>query len=234
MAASTIPVYFRYTFANSEECRSMEPIKLELILHSAQGLNNVKKMGTMDPYAVIWIAGNSSDSKVKTNTAKNGGSNPVWDALFEFNIEQDATMQENLVLVCEIKHSGTVVDRNIGQVQVPLKHLLSEDASGEKVSYPVMTPSGGVEGMILISYKVKNLLEGSNSDSSSPADEEASDTSSPAKDEASDPLPKDPHQTNNRKNRLIKNVLHVSSVMANSLTIASSVFTLSAGGGSDD
>ncbi|KAL7585646.1 hypothetical protein Lser_V15G44583 [Lactuca serriola] len=201
----------------------MESVKLELILHSAQGLNNVKKMGTMDPYAVIWIAGNNSDSKVKTNTAKNSGSNPVWDAHVEFNIEHDASMQENLILVCEIKHSGTVVDRNIGKVQVPLKHLLSVGASEEKVSYPVMTSSGAVEGTIILSYTVKNLQE-SIAGSSSSTDEEPSD---PLPEEPSDPVPNEPHQTKKSKNRLIKNVLHASTAMANSLAIVSSALTLS-------
>ncbi|KAL4560069.1 hypothetical protein LXL04_032217 [Taraxacum kok-saghyz] len=211
----------------------MESMKLELILHSAQGLNNIKKMGTMNPYALIWIAGGNtgSDSKFKTNIAKNGGSNPVWDdALIEFEIEQDASMQENLILVCEIKHNGTVLDRTIGQVQVPLKHLCSEDASsGEKVSYPVMKPSGEVEGTIVLSYTIKNLAEQSNNtDASSPVVGRASSSASL---EASDPLPTEPQQTNKSKNRLVRNVIRVSTLMANSLSIVGSSLTLSGGGG---
>ncbi|KAL4566561.1 hypothetical protein LXL04_030678 [Taraxacum kok-saghyz] len=136
----------------------MASMKLKLTIHSAKDLNNVKYMGTMSPYAIISMANNG---KFRTSTAMNGGLNPIWNESVEFNINQDECMKGNQVIIFDIYHGGIVFDRTIGQVQVPLKHLLLKHACGEKVNYPVTSASGGEEGSIIISYILSIVSEGS-------------------------------------------------------------------------
>ncbi|PWA55883.1 protein SRC2 [Artemisia annua] len=105
----------------------------------------------MDPYVVVWISGGGKDTKpLKTEVAKRGGSFPVWNYSMDFNI---SSMNNNYTLFCEIKHDGHMVDRNIGQVQIPFKDLLAGDTFGENVSYPVKISSGEVKGEIILSHK---------------------------------------------------------------------------------
>ncbi|PWA85242.1 calcium-dependent lipid-binding (CaLB domain) family protein [Artemisia annua] len=125
--------------------------KLEIVLHSGKSLDDVKIFGTMDPYVVVWISGGGKETKaLKTEVAKRGGCFPVWNYSMHFNI---SSTNNNYILFCEIKHAGHIVDRDIGQVQIPFKDLLAGDASGVNVSYPVKIWSGEVQGEIVLSHK---------------------------------------------------------------------------------
>lgn len=129
----------------------MESHKLEITLHSAKGLLDVKFFGTMDPYAIVWIAGDGKESKPRTTAvAKKGASSPIWNCPMQFNL---VPMDNNYILFCEIKHDGKLFDRKIGQVQVPFADLLAGNASGEKISYLVKTSSGEESGEIIVSHK---------------------------------------------------------------------------------
>ncbi|KAL8251796.1 hypothetical protein R6Q59_035489 [Mikania micrantha] len=125
---------------------------LEIVLHSANNLFDVKFFGTMDPYAMIWITrGGVIMSKIyKTDVAKKAGSCPVWDYPILFKIDP---MIKNYTLFCEIQHDGTLIDRKIGEVQVPFTELLAGDGPRSRVSYPVKTCSGEVKGEVIISCK---------------------------------------------------------------------------------
>ncbi|GJR53060.1 SRC2-like protein [Tanacetum coccineum] len=103
----------------------MESCKLEIVVHSGKGLTDVKHFGTMDPYVLVWLAGENEQSQYK-----------------------------NYTLFCEIKHDGTFFDRDIGQVQVHLKDLLAGGDSGENVSYPVKTSSGEIGGKIILLHTI--------------------------------------------------------------------------------
>ncbi|KAI3703346.1 hypothetical protein L1987_73343 [Smallanthus sonchifolius] len=129
----------------------MESRRLEIVLHSAKDLCDVKRFGTMDLYANVWFAGGGIVSETrKTPIAQNSGSCPVW----EFPIEFDSVpMKTDNVLFCEIQHDGTLFDRKIGEVQVPFKDLLDGDGSRKNVRYPVKIPSGEVMGLIILSHK---------------------------------------------------------------------------------
>ncbi|KAI3678254.1 hypothetical protein L6452_37539 [Arctium lappa] len=131
--------------------------KLKIILHSAKGLSQLHVLGTMDPYAVVWIAGDGKDTKpCKTAVARNAASSPVWDCPMEFDV---FPIHNNHILFCEIKHDGKLIDKKIGEVQVPFTDLLAGDASGEKVSYPVKTSSGEVKGEIILSHKFSERID---------------------------------------------------------------------------
>nr|GEX14015.1 hypothetical protein [Tanacetum cinerariifolium] len=130
----------------------MESCKLEIVVQSAKALADVKIFGTMDPYVVVWISGGGKQwQERKTHVAKKGGSCPVWNSSMDFHV---SSMDNSYTLFCEILHDGKLFDRNIGQVQVPFRDLLSGKASGKNVSYPVKVSSGEVSGEIILSYKL--------------------------------------------------------------------------------
>ncbi|KAD4586164.1 hypothetical protein E3N88_23765 [Mikania micrantha] len=141
---------------------------LEIVLHSAKNLFDVKNFGTMDPYAMIWITGGGVMSEIyKTNVAKNAGSCPVWDYPILLKVDP---MIKNYTLFCEIQHHGKLIDRKIGEVQVPFTELLAGDGSRTRVSYPVKTCSGEVKGEIIISCKFSEpvVKSGANTSNGAP------------------------------------------------------------------
>ncbi|KAD4586163.1 hypothetical protein R6Q59_035490 [Mikania micrantha] len=126
--------------------------ELEIVLHSAKSLYDVKNFGTMDPYAMVWITREGVKSDIyKTNVAKNAGSCPVWDYPILFKLVEP--MINDYILFCEIQHDSKLFDRKIGELQVPLTELLAGDGPRTRVSYPVKTQSGEVKGEIIISCK---------------------------------------------------------------------------------
>ncbi|KAM0069632.1 putative C2 domain-containing protein [Helianthus debilis subsp. tardiflorus] len=129
----------------------MESRRLEIVLHSAKDLYNVKHFGTMDPYAMVWFAGGGMVSEIRTTAvARKAGSCPVW----EFSMEYEAVpMKNDYILFCEIQHDGKLLDRKIGEVQVPFTELLAGDASRKNARYPVKIESGEVMGSIILSHK---------------------------------------------------------------------------------
>ncbi|MFS7974442.1 putative C2 domain-containing protein [Helianthus anomalus] len=121
----------------------MESLTLEIVLHSAKDLYNVKFFGTMYPYATLWIDGGGGGAQevfkqYKTKVAKKAGTCPVWDYHMEFQLHY---MNSSYSLFCEIQHNGKWFDRMIREVQVPLKDLTSK----QKARYPVKIPSGEVQ-----------------------------------------------------------------------------------------
>ncbi|GKD71716.1 SRC2-like protein [Tanacetum coccineum] len=130
----------------------MESCKLEIVIHSGKGLTDVKHFGTMDPYVLVWLTGENEQSPVyKTKTATKGATCPLWDSCVKFNI---ASIHKYYTLFCSIKHDGTFFDRDIGQVQVRLRDLLTKGDSGENVCYPVKTSSGEIVGKIILSHTI--------------------------------------------------------------------------------
>nr|GEZ23939.1 hypothetical protein [Tanacetum cinerariifolium] len=130
----------------------MESCKLEIVIHSGKGLIDVKHFGTMNPYVLVWLAGENEQSPVyQTKTAIKGATCPVWNSRVKFNI---ASRYKNYILFCDIKHDGTYLDRDIGQVLVRLGNLLAGGDSGENVSYPVKTSSGEIGGELILSHTI--------------------------------------------------------------------------------
>ncbi|CAH1445291.1 unnamed protein product [Lactuca virosa] len=96
--------------------------RLEVVLHSGRGLRDVKHLRPMDPYAKVWIAGDGKESKQRTPIARKGACNPKWECCMHFDISSVST---DYILFFQIKHSGTLCDRRIGEVQVRFADLLA-------------------------------------------------------------------------------------------------------------
>lgn len=96
------------------------------------------------------------ESKHKTNIAKEGSSDPVWEYPIDFG---NVSMNKDYILFIEIKHDGMVHDREIGVVQVPFADLLTGDASGDRVSYWVKVSSDLKQGQVILSHRFSDVVD---------------------------------------------------------------------------
>ncbi|PON81693.1 C2 domain containing protein [Trema orientale] len=137
----------------------MECRPLDITIISATDLKDVNLLSKMDVYAVVSISGDhrSSKQKQKTPVDKDSGPNPRWDHTFKFTLFEDAVQQNQLVLKIKLVSDRSFGDKEIGEVQVPIKELLEnskDDKNGEKrVSYSVRLPSGKAKGTLNFGYK---------------------------------------------------------------------------------
>ncbi|XP_065037301.1 protein SRC2-like [Musa acuminata AAA Group] len=131
---------------------------IEMTLISAKDLNDVNVFSKMDVYAVVSIAGDPRSSQ-RTPTDKNGGKSPSWNATLRFYVPVDPAAAGRLVLHVLLRAERTLGDRDVGEVQIPLKELLvdggGKPSSGPQfVSYQVRkTGSGKPKGVLNLSYK---------------------------------------------------------------------------------
>ncbi|GKV31515.1 hypothetical protein SLEP1_g40197 [Rubroshorea leprosula] len=131
---------------------------LDINLISASDLKNVNLVSKMDVYAVVSLAGDSSNhkQKVKTTVDRVGGSNPSWNFPIKFTVDETLAQQNRLLLVVNLKCERTLGDKEVGEVNVPVKELLDSTGNGGSmkfISYQVMKPSGKPKGMLNFSYK---------------------------------------------------------------------------------
>ncbi|KAL7587548.1 protein SRC2 [Lactuca sativa] len=133
----------------------MESAELTLVIHYAKDLKDVKHFGTMDPYAVVWIAGYGKESqKITTPVAEKAGCYPEWNYSVKFHI---VPVKREYSLFIQIKHEGAMFDRYIGEVEVPFADLLDADASIGKRSYRLSIPSGEKKGEIIFAHQFSKL-----------------------------------------------------------------------------
>ncbi|KAL7596196.1 hypothetical protein Lser_V15G29575 [Lactuca serriola] len=144
----------------------MESAKLEIVIHCAKGLKNVKHLSSMNPYAAVWIAGDGELSKPQeTHVAEKGHCNPTWECSMHFNI---ISINTKSILCFKIIHRGLLTKRKIGEVQVPFTVLLAGDARECcKAIYQVTIPSGKKQGEIIVSHKFSEFAVSSSKDDGS-------------------------------------------------------------------
>lgn len=133
----------------------MECRPLDITLISASDLKDVNLMSKMDVYAVVSISGDNA-KKQKTPVDKDSGSNPKWNYTVKFTVFESAVQQNMLTLKIKLVSDRSFGDKEIGEVQLPIKELLDnyKDESGEKrVSYSVRLPSGKSKGNLNFAYK---------------------------------------------------------------------------------
>ena len=87
---------------------------------------------------------------------KDCGRNPEWNFPMKFYVNTFASQQNRLNLVVELKADKKLGNKDIGEVQVPMKELLESfgESNNEKSeSYSVITPSGDAKGLLYFTYK---------------------------------------------------------------------------------
>ncbi|CAN1195404.1 Protein SRC2 [Linum perenne] len=135
------------------ECRS-----IEFTIQSAKDLKDVNLISKMDVYAIASIKGDPYNTKQKHKTPvdKDSGPNPKWNHHVSFTVDEPSIQQNRLTVKFDIFSDRSLGDREIGEVNVPIKELFDEfrDSKGEKtVSYAVRTSGGKSKGTLTFSYK---------------------------------------------------------------------------------
>lgn len=145
----------------------MEYRTLEINVVSGKDLNKVNYITKMDVYVVVSIAGaddERSNQKFKTHIDHDGDNNPTWNFPIKFTIDDKAAVQNHLRLVFKLRCQRALGDKDIGEVDVPIKELLesSNSTTGTKqfVSYQIRKPSGKPKGQLTFSYQFSDKITG--------------------------------------------------------------------------
>ncbi|URD77596.1 C2 domain [Musa troglodytarum] len=128
---------------------------MEVTLISANDLNDVNIFSKMGVYAVVSIAGEPRSSQ-RTPTDKDCGKNPSWNVTLRFSVPADPDAAARLVLHVLLRSERVLGDRDVGEVQVPLKELQppSSSSAPQFVSYQVRKPSSGKpKGVLNVSFR---------------------------------------------------------------------------------
>ncbi|CAL1393433.1 unnamed protein product [Linum trigynum] len=136
----------------------MECRPIEITIQSAKDLKDVNLLSKMDVYAVASIKGDPKSSKQqkhKTPVDKDCGPNPRWNHRVSFTVDEPSLHQNRLTIKFEIFSDRSLGDREIGEVNVPVKELFdAAGAAGEKsTTYAVRTPNGKSKGTLTFAYK---------------------------------------------------------------------------------
>lgn len=138
---------------------------MELTLISARDLKNTNILSKTKAYAVAWIS-NDHKNRQKTPLDKDNGTDPTWNHVMKFTLDEAALQQSRLVLEIVIYANSTFGDKEIGRVSAPLNEFL-RPAGGNKgaitsahfVSYQVRKPSGKAKGVLNLSVKLAEKPE---------------------------------------------------------------------------
>ncbi|KAK1318021.1 hypothetical protein QJS10_CPB04g00798 [Acorus calamus] len=126
----------------------MAPRTLDLTLTSAMDLKDVNLFSRLQVYAVVSVIGDPR-SKHRTPADRSGGRNPIWNHPLRLTVDESAVLR---FLLRTVRAFG---DRDVGEVHVPLKELLSDSASvgsAKLASYQVRRPKGKPKGVLNFSY----------------------------------------------------------------------------------
>ncbi|XP_013627939.1 PREDICTED: uncharacterized protein LOC106334152 isoform X2 [Brassica oleracea var. oleracea] len=97
---------------------------LELNINSASDLENVNYITKMNVYAVITLLGDKKIQKAKTGVDHYGGSSPNWNHAVKFSVNERLAREGRLTLVVGLFSSRLLGNKDIGEVEVPLRYLL--------------------------------------------------------------------------------------------------------------
>ncbi|KAA8527464.1 hypothetical protein F0562_034821 [Nyssa sinensis] len=139
----------------------MEYRTLEINVISAKDLNKVNLITKMEVYVVVSISGDQK-SKRKTTVDREGDSNPTWNFTIKFTIDESAAQYNHFMLTFKLRGERSLGDKDIGEVNVPVKELLDAAGDGKMqfVSYQVSKPSGKPKGELYFSYKFGKKVAG--------------------------------------------------------------------------
>ena len=143
---------------------------LEVVIESAQGLENVNHFTRMKPYAVVYMwdmKNNHRSSREESSADEEGGSNPRWNFMVKFNIDIDMAEANRFALVVKLRsrrRTHGARDKDIGEVRVLIKELRDCAEGNERerrMIRSVHTFSDGStgteqgQGKLTFSYKFK-------------------------------------------------------------------------------
>lgn len=115
---------------------------IEVLLIGAVGIKDTELFGKGDPYAVLFCG----KQKLRSNTASNQGSKPIWNQKFSFYIDAEVTNLQIRVY----NHNILTEDDELGSTTIPLSKVFAEGKL-TTTSYNVVRPSGRVQGEVKLS-----------------------------------------------------------------------------------
>ncbi|XP_008810780.2 protein SRC2 homolog [Phoenix dactylifera] len=127
---------------------------LEIAQLSAHKLKDVRLFGRMKVYVVVSLSDDPQPKK-RTPTDRVGRENPSWNSMtFQFNVPDDNPGRLTLRFLLRTERS--LGDRDVGEVNVPVKDLLrTGNGQMQSVSFQVYVPSYGEnQGVLKFSYKL--------------------------------------------------------------------------------
>ncbi|CAN1219864.1 Protein SRC2 [Linum perenne] len=137
----------------------MECRPLEITIQSAKDLKDVNLFSKMDVFAVVSVNGGDRSKpkqKHRTPVDKDCGPNPRWNHRVSFTVDEPSLQQNRLTVKFELVSARNLGDREIGDVNVPIKELFGkgDDGGAERsATYAVRTSSGRSKGTLTFSYK---------------------------------------------------------------------------------
>ena len=141
---------------------------LELVIERARRLRNVHRTHGLVPYPVVRICDDDGDcyydSENNISVDPNGGSNPVWNVLFECNMNIVEAQWNRLHLKLSVesrRRTPCAAPKCVGEVRVPIVELHDDfgDADVRKsVTRPVLNERGEERGSLTFSYKFGRTL----------------------------------------------------------------------------
>ncbi|KAG6548515.1 hypothetical protein Mapa_010003 [Marchantia paleacea] len=133
---------------------TFEERTLELNIVSAVDLKKVKTLGEQHCYVVAYVYGNQQKA---TKADQTGGLNPVWNATLTLTCDEQLLHSHDSFLTVEIHSHGTLRNKLVGSVAVPLHELLARDgqkASNQIMAFQVLRPSGKIKGTLNMAVKL--------------------------------------------------------------------------------
>eukprot|EP00252_Welwitschia_mirabilis_P003297 TRINITY_DN1338_c0_g1_i1.p1 TRINITY_DN1338_c0_g1~~TRINITY_DN1338_c0_g1_i1.p1 ORF type:complete len:295 (-),score=28.08 TRINITY_DN1338_c0_g1_i1:257-1141(-) len=132
----------------------METRQVEITVISARGLKKSNLFSKMKAYAVVTLRGALGDGRQRTAIDKENTTDPNWNHLLKFIVNESDLQQGRLFLDVVIFSEGTLGDKEVAQVTIPLKDFASKPGTAEFASYQLRKPSGKPKGTLNVSIKI--------------------------------------------------------------------------------
>lgn len=111
---------------------------LTVTVEYAKDLKDVQWVGKQDPYVKLHLAGQT----FQTKTCNDGGSNPVFDETFNFNVIDDNTLE------LEIFDEEMGKDEALGTASLTFSR--ARETGSDAVEVPLISKQGKQQGFISI------------------------------------------------------------------------------------
>ncbi|KAI5064050.1 hypothetical protein GOP47_0020720 [Adiantum capillus-veneris] len=119
---------------------------LEVHLHGGKEMRNVEFFGKNDPYALLSYK--TQDQKSKT--LEGGGSDPIWDQSFFFQVEDGDDSTDVIIKIFD--EDDRSKDDAIGEAKIPIGRVI-EELEVPASSYDLVCTNGKTQGQVEVSLK---------------------------------------------------------------------------------
>ncbi|XP_010275059.1 PREDICTED: protein SRC2 homolog [Nelumbo nucifera] len=127
--------------------------EIEVLIHSAQDLKNVKHVTKMRAYAVVYV---EREHVAKTKVDEEGGVDPTWNEVVKVKFHEDLSEDDVMsALNVDIYAHGHIREKPVGSARVLLCDVLKGGDASEPADNPIQCmaiqvwrPSGRPQGLL--------------------------------------------------------------------------------------